>query len=529
MTTSTQPRQPQGIPTGGEYAAFAHGEPGFQLKFAKDRQSMAERRELLRSAGFIPATTLQASASPATTVHREDWWDRNLIAAEYRSTGKTYPQMPDDYTPAKTLGHAMSGLRRTHRMNYRNGDISVRMPSATSVKRFSAENGNPTFDVPVSVSIKGGAPVQGWVRVTKTGPHSWEATAQGGGGAGADMLSEAVASTLEARRPSVALARIPDLLEASRLREEAKGDPLVPIRSSFIDAIGYDESTGTMATKIKEKVYGHRVSKDFFEMVKNAERPGAIFNKFIKTNPGAGVQKCPKCARFFTPDKAHTCPTNHKEESGLNHDYTEAARKRAERVASARSHGVDPALAKNAVPAPAPVNTAPAPGAQPVPLKKTGLPGRRAAEVAFSGLAANSAPADTAGRQSAVAFSGLGAAQAVPRHLVTPIRSRESFSQELTALKASARAQGYDVISNGVDSRAEASCSTGMYNAWVAVGTDGTLTRYLNGAPVPEYTAEQRKAQQMEEWAARNALGMARITDAEEFLRARREAAAGNR
>ncbi|QOD05710.1 hypothetical protein [Pseudarthrobacter sp. BIM B-2242] len=505
MSTSTQPRQPQGIPTGGEYAAFAHGEPGFQLKFAKDRQSMAERRELLRSAGFIPATTLQASAHPSTTEHREDWWDRNLVAAEYRSTGtKTYPQMPDDYTPAKTFGQAMSGLRRTHRMKYENGDISVRMPSATAVKRYSAENGNPTFDVPVSVSIKGAAPVQGWVRVTKTGPSSWEATAQGGSGANADMLSEAVAATLESRRPSIALKRIPDLLEAHRQREEAKGDPLEPIRSSFIDAIGYDESTGTMATKIGEKVYGHRVSKDFFELVKNAERPGSIFNKFIKGNPGAGVQKCPRCARFFTPDKAHTCPTAHKEESGLNQDYTERARKRAERVAASRSHGVDPALAKNAVQPPAPINTAPGAGAQPVPTKKTGLPGR----------------------QAAVAFSGLGATPATPRHLATPIRDRASFYQELQSLKASGRAQGFDVLSNGVESRAEASCSTAAYNAHVAVKTDGTLQRFLNGQPVPEYTAEQRKAQEMEAWAARNALGMARITDAEEFLRSRRAAAA---
>lgn len=511
MTTSTQPRQPQGIPTGGEYAAFAHGEPGFQLKFAKDRQSMAERRELLRSAGFIPATTLQATASPSTTVHREDWWDRNLIAAEYRSTGKTYPQMPDDYTPAKTLGQAMSGLRRTHRMNYSNGDISVRMPSATAVKRYSAENGNPTFDVPVSVSIKGGAPVQGWVRVTKTGPHSWEATAQGGTGANADMLSEAVAATLEARRPSAALARIPDLLAASRRREEAKGDPLVHITSSFIDAIGYDESTGTMATKIKEKVYGHRVSKDFFEMVKNAERPGSIFNKFVKGNPGAAVQKCPKCARFFTPDKAHTCPTNHKAESGLHQDYTEAARKRAERIAASRSHGVDPAVARNAVAAPAPVNTAPAAGAQPVPLKKTGLPGRRV---------------DAVPGATAAAFAGLGAGRTVPRHLATPIRSKESFSQELGTLRASARAQGFDVLSNGVDARAEASCSTDAYTARVAVTADGSLQRYLDGRPVAAYTSEHRKAQQMEEWAARNALGMARITDAEEFLRSRRAAAA---
>lgn len=474
---------------------------------------MAERRELLRSAGFIPATTLQATASPSTTEHREDWWDRNLVAAEYRTSGnKTYPQMPDDYTPAKTFGQAMSGLRRTHRMNYQNGDISVRMPSATAVKRYSAENGHPTFDVPVSVSIKGGAPVQGWVRVTKTGPHSWEATAQGGSGDNADMLSEAVAATLESRRPSIALKRIPDLLAARRQREEAKGDPLEPIRSSFIDAIGYDESTGTMATKIGEKVYGHRVSKDFFEQVKNSERPGAVFNKFIKGNPGASVQKCPRCARFFTPAKAHTCPTAHKEESGLNQDYTERARKRAEAVAASRSHGVDPALARNAVQPPAPINTAPGAGAQPVPVKKTGLPGR--------------APVQAVPAQTVAAFSGLGAAQNPPRHLATPIRDRATFGQELTTLKTSARAQGFDVISNGVESRAEASCATATYNAHVAVGTDGSLKRFLNGQEVPAYTAEHRKAQEMEAWAARNALGMARVTDAEEFLRSRRAAAA---
>lgn len=497
MTTSTQPRQPQGIPTGGEYAAFAHGEPGFLLRSAKDRQSMAERRELLRSAGFIPATTLQATALPSTTEHREDWWDRNLVAAEYRSTGKTYPQMPDDFTPAKTLGQAMSGHRRTHRMNYRNGDISVRMPSATAVKRFSAENGNPTFDVPVSVSIKGGAPVQGWVRVTKTGPASWEATAQGEPGANADMLSEAVASTLESRRPSAALAFIPDLLEKHRSREEAKGDPMIPIRSSFINSIGYDESTGTMATRIGEKVYGHRVTPDFFEAVKNSERPGTIFNKFIKGNPGAAVQKCPRCARFFTAAKAHTCPTAHKEESGLNQDYTELARKRAERVAATRSHGVDPEPGRNLIQAPPVANTAPAPGSQPVPAKKTGLPVK--------------APAGAV-------------APGTKRHLNNPVRNQADYNKELGALKASAVAAGYGITSNGVDARAEVTCSTSAYYAYTAVRRDGSLQRFLNGKEVPEYTSSQRKAQEMEAWAQRNALGMARITDAQEYLKALREA-----
>jgi hypothetical protein len=72
--------------------------------------------------------------------------------------------MPDDNTPSMHTGQATSGHRRTHRMNYGNKDIQLRMPSATAIRRFSQDKGNPTFDVPVSVSVKGGAPVQGWVR-----------------------------------------------------------------------------------------------------------------------------------------------------------------------------------------------------------------------------------------------------------------------------------------------------------------------------------------------------------------------------
>lgn len=532
MTDTLKPRQPKGIPIGGEFAAYRFKEPGFGLKFARDRQSMAERRELLRSAGFIPATTLQATDLPSTTHHREEWWDRNLVAAEYRAAGKTYPQMPDDNTPAMTTGQSMAGNRRTHRMNYQNGDVSLRMPSATAIKRYSGANGNPTFDVPVSVAIQGGAPVQGWVRVTKTGPDSWEATAQGGNGPSADILSESVAAVLESRRPSVALARVPDLLAAHKAREEAKGDPMIPVKSSFIDAIGYDESTGTMATKIGEKMYGHRVSKDFFEQVKNAERPGTIFNKFIKGNPGAGVQKCPRCARFFTPARAHTCPTNHKAESGLNQDYTEMARKRAETASASRSHGVDPTAGMNLQPAPAPVNTAPGVGAQSVPLKKTGLPGR-GVSVAFSGLGAQPAPLETADRKSAVSFSGLGARPAtvaperlVFQHLENPIRNRGAYSEELTALKTSARAAGFDVVGNGVDARAEATCGTENYLAVIAVGTDGVQQRFIDGKPVAIFEPRHVKARAMEDWAYKNAEAMARVTEAEEFLRDRRAAAA---
>lgn len=377
MSNVIQSRQPKGIPVGGQFATYAHPESGITLNAAQNLQAMAERREMLKRSAFIPATTLQAANAPTTTEHREEWWDRNLVAAEYRS-GKAYPQMPDDYTPAKTLGHAMSGHRRTHRMNYGNGDIQLRMPSATAIKRFSKENGNPTFDVPISVSLKGGAARQGWVRVTQTGPHTWEATALGGGGGeSAAQISEAVSAVLESRRPTAALSAVPDLLAAHRARKAAQGTSLAPVTSRFIDSIGYDENSGTLATRIGAKLYGHRVPKDLFMKLKDADRPGAIFNTLIKPRPGAGVSQCGSCGNVYVAEARHTCPKGHKAESGIGAEYTAMARKRAELAATSRSHGIDPAVGRNVAPPPPPVNTAPGPLSQPVPPRGTGRPAPR--------------------------------------------------------------------------------------------------------------------------------------------------------
>lgn len=74
------------------------------------------------------------------------------------------------------------------------------------------------------------------------------------------------------------------------------------------------------------------------------------------------------------------------------------------------------------------------------------------------------------------------------------------------------------------EARAEVSCNTATYNAWIAANSDGSLQRFLNGQPVEAYGAEHRKAQEMEQWATRNALGMARVTDAEEYIRSMRAA-----
>lgn len=376
--SAIQPRQPKGRPIGGQWAQFEHAESAVALVSAptdESRLAMAERRERLRLHGYVGATTVPAAVAPTTTEHRDVWWDNSFVSAEYgRGEGRTYPQMPDDETPNRHEGQAMSGHRRTHRMHYSNEQIDLRMPSVTAIRRYSAAHGNPTFDVPVSVSVRGGQPVNGWVRVTKTGPHDWTVTTADGTNTRASLeVAEAVTALLESRRVTTALARIPDLLEARRQRIAAQGSAMTDLNSSFLQEAGYDRATQTTAVKIANRLYGFRTSPAHFEALKDSSRPGALFNQIIKKCAGTEVRQCPKCQRFHSAAVAHRCPAGHKAGTGLESGYSHAAEQRAFTVAARRSHGVG-ADVPAVLPPDAPVRTAPGPGSQPVPPRGTGFP-----------------------------------------------------------------------------------------------------------------------------------------------------------
>lgn len=504
-----------GIPIGGQYATAAHPEAGIALGGPEDRRTMAERREMLLAGGYVPAATVAAATSPKSAADREEWWNRNFVGAEYAADkGKNYPQMPDDYTPAKTLGQAMSGKRRTHRMNYSNKDIDLRMPSATSIKRYSGEHGNPTFDVPVSVSIRGGAPKQTWVRVTKTGPHSWETTHLGGpqNTQASFMVSEAVAAVLESRRPSTALNGVESLIKARRMREAAKGAEMAPISSSFIDEVGYDPATSTMATRIGDKLYGHRVNPHTYAAMANSERPGAVFNKLVRTVKGAGVEKCSSCGRFTNIEVTHVCPKGHRPAADLNPEHTERARRRAEFVAASRSHG-------EKAPAAAAPAAAPAAPAKPAPKRPAAKPAPAAApapaQVRRPAPGLKKAPARAAARPEAPAR---------PAHLVNPIMDNRVYRREVEALQGSAASSGFSARGNGPARRAEVSIVSGGKEARIDFEPDGTLKRSVDDKPVEAFDPGHADALRMEAWAKENALAMARITDAE---RRRRPAAPG--
>ncbi|HEX9226816.1 MAG TPA: hypothetical protein VF885_09170 [Arthrobacter sp.] len=470
--------------TQGRFAHWqARESSGITLDLQKNRLTFAERFEKFKRNGFIAATTLDAVQSPSTTKDRDEWWNREFVAGEYGKSGKGYPQMPDDFTPAKSLGQAMSGNRRTHRMNYKNGDVDLRMPSATAIKRFSGENGNPTFDVPVSVSVKGGAPKQGWVRVTKTGPQTWSTTALGDTqDENSEILGEAVAAVLEARRPTMALHAAGDLLERRKARQAAEGQEMSGIKSTFIDEIGYDEGSSTMATQIGDKIYGHTVPKSFFESVANSERPGTLFNKLIKQNVQTEISRCQQCGRFSAASIQHTCPQSHKPVSGIGEDHLERARLRALSVASSRSGGVAPAAAANVIPAQPVVATAPAPGAPPVPVTKTGLPAPRRDKAA-----APVAPA------------------AAPR------ASKEELDKNLTYLDHAARLNGFQLRHDGPGHGATVSSSNGL--SAITVKEDGTLERYENLSKVESFSSSAQTPAALEKFAASHAERMALITD----------------
>lgn len=326
--STTQPRVPPGLPTGGRFATAGHGESPIRLADATPvvlqevlcGPNGQPRRVALVSGNYVPAVAVRGGPDPRSASGREQWWGAHFLTAEYggrTAQGRVgeYPQMPDDFTPRRTGGQALSGHRRTHRMAYSNhaGGFTLRMPSATSIKAFDRENGG-TFDVPVSARDAAGRTVSGWVRVTRH-RGGWASTPVGDFGprTGA-QVAESVAAVLEARRPSRALNEVGDLLARRRERQRAQGVPVSTVKSSFIAGVGYDKATGTMAVAMTGgRLYGYQVPPEVHRAVAESTSPGGAYNALVKGTGRAAIARCPMCGRFY-PDRArHLCPVRHTE------------------------------------------------------------------------------------------------------------------------------------------------------------------------------------------------------------------------
>ena len=251
-----------------------------------------QRRALLQKAGYAKATAQVAIADVRETARdeekRADWWEQNFVTGEFApEKAGSFALMPDDYTPGMTTGRSAEGHRRTHRMLYEGAGVSVRMPSAAAIKRFSADNKNHSFDVPLSIEIDG-QQVAGHVRVTKNGPNQWGVSSLGFPANKAERVAEAVSAVLESRRPSTALREVNSLIERRRERLAMAGAKVEPVASSFIDGIGYNEAGNEMfVTMHSEKTgevraYAYRVPRDVYHAVRNASSPGRAYNDLVK-------------------------------------------------------------------------------------------------------------------------------------------------------------------------------------------------------------------------------------------------------
>lgn len=305
--TTAQPRHPEGTPSGGQWKERPRGES--QGRLVDVDTVLSERVGLLARHGYAPPTSLPLSGVDGGS--RRRWWDTHLLLGEWGDSRGEYPKMPETYRPAGS-----DGRRRANRRVYRGAGVTLRMPSATSVRAFAAgadgaAAGPVTFDVPVSVDHPGGE-VEGWVRVTRGPDGRWATRPVGMSDSDGPYAAEAVQAVLEARRPSMTLGEIGDLLERRRLRKASVGVAPAPVGSSWISRMGFDPVSETMVLETATSRYGYRVPASVYRQVVDSSSPGRTFTAVVKGRAArVELSSCADCGRVVVrlPGRpAHRCP-----------------------------------------------------------------------------------------------------------------------------------------------------------------------------------------------------------------------------
>lgn len=307
-TTSTTPRQPRGIPIGGEFAA--HNRSEAQIGLSPELRGFTEEERAKRAAallhgGFVPVTSTHYLPSRTAAA----WWNAAYARAEHQPDGEGYSKITDFWD-----AEGVHRPQRLRRANYRGGGVMLTMPSVTQIRKHSAKIGHETFDVPVSGSYPGGT-VQGWVRVTRNRAGVWSVSGPGMTKEAQAYIGEAVSALLESRRISTAMTEQTDLMARRRHRFAQGGIAMSKTeKSGFISGVGYNEAAQTMAVKIGNRHYSYRVAKDVFARVRAARSPGQAYNILVKgSTRGEAVLSCELCGRFSTVTAGHRCPSAHRQ------------------------------------------------------------------------------------------------------------------------------------------------------------------------------------------------------------------------
>lgn len=273
------------------------------------RNLYAERLKICMEGGSVPAITEQSHQDPrlrGNAVALEDWWSKKYRDAEYVSedSDREYLKMPEDYTPGGTKGRSATGNRRTHRRHYEGAGVSMRMPSATSIRRFAKEAKGQSFDVPIEGDFGSGT-VSGWVRVTAGADGTWHT--QGLGFEGEEQkIADAVGAVLESRKVSTALKGW-DSMDAYRAQKMTRmASKMHPVKdSTFISAVGTNPVSGVTYVEMKgytRKKDGKKVDRRLYAYDKminvqkflESQSKGHFYNEEIK-KPSQGHHEAVRC------------------------------------------------------------------------------------------------------------------------------------------------------------------------------------------------------------------------------------------
>lgn len=291
MQMSAQAREEHRNRTTGRFGAQIHSAPEAGLPVSTE-SLLESRRRQLAALGFVPA---QPQLKLAATADADTWWKRTTSIAE----AGQYELMPRQDENGKA-----ARLRV-----YEGHDTTVRMPSVAAIRRHAAAGG--TFDVPVEAMTPHG-PITGHVRVTSNGGGRYSVSAVQMPAQHGEYVAESVLASLEARRPSRALAEVRDILVRRRERLASQGARVKPVDSGWIRGVGYNPYDEQLVMDLQGRMYGYHVDRETYEDMMGSYSIGQAYNALVKkVAPKFEVEQHEECGNYFYAGAEHRCPSYH--------------------------------------------------------------------------------------------------------------------------------------------------------------------------------------------------------------------------
>ena len=332
--TGKQPRQPKGIPTGGEYAPGQDGGPATTLDVPQGVPIIGFDYQYPPSSSsteFLSAP--QMRALPPEPLRKRPWLSSRKPAAE-RNPGTTWWEdqaalkPPFAKAPRINFGDRIGG-KGFRQVTYAGAGLAVNMPSVEACRRKARElGGDPaTFDIPVEVRhVKSNSVVQGWVRASKflkPPPPRWGVKVLDNGvlpPSVSGRVSESVTALLESRHRRRGLREYRDIAEHAIARRTAEGVRLYAVHSKAVKAIGYDPRTQTAfvvhhdytrksdGVKVPERVYAYQgVSPEKFAQFAHSDSIGAALPRLKEGTTRVQAEWCEHCNLVRVAGVPHRC------------------------------------------------------------------------------------------------------------------------------------------------------------------------------------------------------------------------------